>query len=72
VKVRPEHDKTGNIMRWCVDVGVAAGKRIRKRFPTKTEADLWAKENKSIKRTESVKTLSLWANLSRRTDRSLA
>jgi hypothetical protein len=63
MKVRPEHDKAGNIVRWCVDVGVAAGKRIRKRFPTKTEADLWAKENKSIKRTESVKTLSLWANL---------
>jgi hypothetical protein len=64
VKVRPEHDKEGNIIRWCVDAGVAAGKRIRKRFPTKLEADLWAKENKSIKRTESVKTLSLWANLS--------
>lgn len=64
MKVRPEYDKAGNTIRWCVDAGVAAGKRIRKRFPTKLEADLWAKENKSIKRTESVKTLSLWANLS--------
>jgi hypothetical protein len=63
VKVRPEYDKAGNIIRWCVDAGVAAGKRIRKRFTTKVEADLWAKENKSIKRTESVKTLSLWADL---------
>ena len=48
MKVRPEHDKEGNIIRWCVDAGVAAGKRIRKRFPTKLEADLWAKQRQAL------------------------
>jgi integrase len=64
MKVRPEYDKEGNVFRWCVDAGKAAGKRIRKRFSSKAEAELWAKENKTIKRTEGIKTLGLWAKLS--------
>jgi len=64
MKVRPEYDKGGNILRWCVDVGTAGGKRIRKRFADKAKAELWARENKTIKRTESFKTLGLWAKLS--------
>jgi hypothetical protein len=37
-------------MNWCVDAGRIGGRRIRRRFPTQEQAEMWVKENESISR----------------------
>ena len=44
MNIYEEIDPRLGIPRWCVDAGQVAGKRLRRRFATREEADLWAKE----------------------------
>ena len=50
-------------MNWCVDAGRIGGRRIRRRFPTQEQAEMWVKENESIREIEGLKTMGLWARM---------
>ncbi len=63
MKVRPVHGKDGSVFRWCADAGMVSGKRIKRRFDTKEEAERWAKANKTIQRKEGSRTFGLWTDL---------
>jgi hypothetical protein len=63
VKILFNLDKRLGVMNWCVDAGRIGGRRIRRRFPTQEQAEMWVKENESIREIESRHPLtSLSAN----------
>jgi hypothetical protein len=53
VKILFNLDKRLGVMNWCVDAGRIGGRRIRRRFPTQEQAEMWVKENESIREFES-------------------
>lgn len=63
MNIREEFDSRVGKSRWCVDAGLVAGQRIRRRFATREEAEAWMRENKSLKKIEGQKTMGLWARM---------
>ncbi len=59
--IRAELNKKTGATYWCVDAGRIEGRRIRRHFRTREKAELWAQENRFLRKVEGRKTMGLWA-----------